>query len=109
MLFANATASFYDGIIQALARIQNIFGGTGIHFTVGETGWPTDQGTDYGALLVGNNYTAAYFQNTVCRMLDDGIDVFFFEAFDDPGKEAVTQNSSDCVLAPLPGKSWGGF
>lgn len=48
----------------------------------------TDGGTDYGAAKAGTSNAAAYHKSGVCGMLDWGVDVFYFEAFDEPWKPA---------------------
>ena len=51
-----------------------------------ETGWPGDGGTDAGAATAGTSNEGAYWKSAVCGMLDWGVDLFWFEAFDEPGK-----------------------
>lgn len=54
-----------------------------IEFWNGETGWPTDGGTDYEAATASTKLAATYYSSGVCGMLDWGINVFVFEAFDE--------------------------
>lgn len=51
-----------------------------------ETGWPGDGGSDAGAATAGTSNEGAYWKSAVCGMLDWGVDLFWFEAFDEPGK-----------------------
>jgi glucan 1,3-beta-glucosidase len=52
----------------------------------GETGWPGDGGSDYGAAIASTSNAASYWKSTVCGLLDWGVDLFWFEAFDEPTK-----------------------
>ena len=99
----NSTASFFDDTAQALGRIQSVSGSTSsIQFMVGETGecilfdslcvadgssgWPT-AGQNYQAAAVGVSQAQQYWKGAVCGMRDWGVDVFVFEAFDEPNKQ----------------------
>ncbi|KAL2843103.1 glycoside hydrolase superfamily [Aspergillus pseudoustus] len=84
----NATATYFDDIAQAKARIEQVAGDSAskIKFGNGETGWPTDGGSDYGAAKAGTKLAQTYYKNAVCAMLTWGIDVFYFEAFDETWK-----------------------
>jgi glucan 1,3-beta-glucosidase len=55
----------------------------------GETGWPGDGGSDYGAATAGTSNAASYWKSAVCGILDWGVDLFWFEAFDEPTKAAA--------------------
>lgn len=61
-----------------------------IEFWNGETGWPTTGGTDYGNAKAGTELAAEYYSRAVCGGLDWGINVFYFEAFDEPWKPTST-------------------
>ncbi|ODV97842.1 hypothetical protein PACTADRAFT_47693 [Pachysolen tannophilus NRRL Y-2460] len=82
---ANASFSFFDDIMQALQVIQTAKGSTDILFAVGETGWPT-QGTSYGDAVPSTANAQTFFEQGVCAMLGWGVDVIYFEAFDEPWK-----------------------
>lgn len=86
---AGAVYTYFDDIQQALGHIQELSGSLNkIEFWNGETGWPTDGGTNYGAATAGTKLASQYFQEAVCGMLDWGVNVFYFEAFDEPWKPA---------------------
>ncbi|KAL1999387.1 hypothetical protein VTN02DRAFT_4585 [Thermoascus thermophilus] len=85
---SNATNTYFDDMAQAIAHIQNLAGDRAkdIRILNGETGWPTDGGTDYGAAKAGTANAQTFYQQGVCGMLAWGVDVFYFEAFDEPWK-----------------------
>lgn len=86
----NSTAGFFDQTLGALHRIQDISGNPDkFHFMVGETGWPADGGSNYGNAVAGTASAQTYFDQAVCRALQEGIDVFWFEAFDESGKGTI--------------------
>jgi len=88
---SNATATYFDDMAQALGHIQDVSGSLdGIHFMNGETGWPTDGGDNMGAAIASTANANTYWKSAVCGMLDWGVDLFFFEAFDEPNKQAAT-------------------
>jgi len=83
----NATATYFDDMQQAIGHIQEASGSLdAVHIMTGETGWPTTGGTNYGAAMAGTTNAQTYWQSGVCGMLDWGVDVFYFEAFDEPDK-----------------------
>jgi glucan 1,3-beta-glucosidase len=45
-----------------------------------------DGGTNYGPATAGTANAQTFWQSGVCGMLDWGVDVFYFEAFDEPSK-----------------------
>lgn len=84
---AGATYTYFDDLQQALAHVQQLTGSLDkIEFWNGETGWPTDGGTNYGAATASTDLAAEFYSQAVCGMLDWGVNVFFFEAFDEPWK-----------------------
>ncbi|KAM3418211.1 hypothetical protein BST61_g4215 [Cercospora zeina] len=85
---------YLDDIQQALGHIQEISGSVdAIEFWNGETGWPTDGGSDYEAAKAGTQNAEAFYQHAFCGALDWGINAFYFEAFDEPWKpESVGDN-----------------
>ncbi|MCJ1357432.1 MAG: glycoside hydrolase 3 protein [Icmadophila ericetorum] len=84
----NATKSYLDDLFQAFSRIQTTAGTTDIEIWTGETGWPSDGGSNYGAAIAGTSNAAEFFNKGVCSSLDWGFNVFYFEAFDEPWKPA---------------------
>jgi len=81
----NASASFFDDIMQSLGAIQNVKNQTDVSFWVGETGWPT-AGKNYGNAVPSVANAAKFWNDGVKAMLSWGINVFAFEAFDEPWK-----------------------
>ncbi|KAA8651999.1 1,3-beta-glucanosyltransferase Bgt1 [Aspergillus tanneri] len=82
----NATNTYFDDMAQAKARVEQSAGGRKVRFGNGETGWPTDGGTDYEAAKASTKFAEEYWKNAVCGILTWGVDVFYFEAFDEPWK-----------------------
>lgn len=77
-------------MMQAFGRIQSISGSiTTPELWVGETGWPTD-GSKYQAAVPGVQSAQTYWSTGVCGMLAWGVNVFSFEAFDEPWKPKST-------------------
>lgn len=84
---ANATSTYFDDIMQAFIHIQGISGSiTTPELWNGETGWPTDGGSNYNAAMAGTNNAIIYWKTGICGMLKWGVNVFYFEAFDEPNK-----------------------
>jgi len=84
---SDAIYTYFDDIQQALTKIQTISGSMDrIEFWNGESGWPTDGGSDFGAAKAGTSLAADYYKKAVCGMLDWGVNAFYFEAFDEPWK-----------------------
>ena len=48
-------------------------------------GWPTD-GTRYGAAVPSLDNASRFYSEGVCGFVDTDVNVFFFEAFDEPWK-----------------------
>lgn len=85
-----------------------------------ETGWPGDGGSDAGAAKAGTANEEVYWNSAVCGILDWGwvdfeyeydiltwcsIDLFWFSAFDEPGKaDAIGDNGQKASE-----KFWGAF
>lgn len=59
-----------------------------------ETGWPADGGTDWGDAHAGTLNQEKYWQDTVCPLLASGLDIYWFEAFDEPGKPSERGNDA---------------
>lgn len=82
-----AEYTYFDDIQQALGHIQQVSGSLDkIEFWNGETGWPTDGGSDYENAKAGTKNAADFYSKAVCSMLNWGVNVFYFEAFDEPWK-----------------------
>lgn len=92
----NATHTYFDDLFRAFTHIQEVAGSTtSIELWNGETGWPTDGGSNYDGAIAGTNNAQTYWKQGVCAMLDWGFNVFYFEAFDEPWKpESVGDNGS---------------
>ncbi|GES59052.1 1,3-beta-glucanosyltransferase Bgt1 [Aspergillus terreus] len=88
----NATNTYFDDMAQAKAHIEKVAGANAknIRFGNGETGWPTDGGSDYGDAKASTALAQEYYKKAVCGMIEWGIDVFYFEAFDEPWKPKST-------------------
>ncbi|OLN86095.1 Glucan 1,3-beta-glucosidase [Colletotrichum chlorophyti] len=101
----NATACFFDSIMQAFGRIQSVSGSTDEpELWVGETGWPSD-GAKYQGAVPGHDNAEDFYSSSVCGMVGWGFNVFFFEAFDEPWKpHAIGQDGSEA-----PEVHWGGM
>jgi len=83
----NATHVYLDDMYQAITHIESKVS-TMPEIWNGETGWPTAQGTDYGAAQGGTDNAAHFYQNGFCSLLDWGFNAFYFEALDEPWKPA---------------------
>ncbi|PLB43770.1 hypothetical protein P170DRAFT_514095 [Aspergillus steynii IBT 23096] len=81
----NATNTYFDDMRQARKRIESK-AGRKVRFGNGETGWPTTGGTDYEKAVAKTEYAQEYWKSAVCGILTWGVDVFYFEAFDEPWK-----------------------
>ncbi|KAB8257648.1 glycoside hydrolase superfamily [Aspergillus pseudonomiae] len=84
----HATKTYWNDTTLALESIEKAAGNNKdkIVFANGETGWPTDGGSDYAAAKAGTQNAARYWKEAVCSMLAWGVDVFYFEAFDESWK-----------------------
>ncbi|EEH08340.1 beta-glucosidase [Histoplasma capsulatum G186AR] len=84
----NATATLFDDMARAMAHIQKVAGSRAkdIYIATGETGWPTDGGSNYGNAKAGTSNAKTFHDKGVCALLAWNVDVFFFEAFDEPWK-----------------------
>lgn len=84
----NATHVYLDDMFQAVTHIESKANGNMPEIWNGETGWPTAQGTDYGAAKGGTDNAESFYKNGFCALLDWGFNAFYFEAFDEPWKPA---------------------
>ncbi|ODM16921.1 hypothetical protein SI65_07886 [Aspergillus cristatus] len=84
----SAPKTYFDDMSQAMKHVQQAAGDNAknIRFGNGETGWPTDGGSDYGEAKAGTKNAEQYWKQGVCGMLAWGVDVFYFEAFDESWK-----------------------
>jgi len=92
--------------MQAFNHIQTVSGSTQTpELWNGETGWPTDGGSSYGAATAGTANAVSYWKSAVCGMLDWGVNLFYFEAFDEPNKpDSIGQDGSAANE-----RHWGAF
>ncbi|PGG96056.1 hypothetical protein AJ79_09744 [Helicocarpus griseus UAMH5409] len=101
----NASATLFDDMTRAMNHIQKIAGprAKDIYIATGETGWPSDGGSNYGAAIAGTENAKTFHDKGVCAMLAWGVDVFFFEAFDEPWKpDSIGDNGESATE-----KHWG--
>lgn len=54
-----------------------------IEIWTGETGWPSDGGSDNRESKAGTAVAASYYRDTICGSVLDGTNIFAFEAFDE--------------------------
>ncbi|KAI5302971.1 glycoside hydrolase 3 protein [Ascosphaera pollenicola] len=80
----NAEKTYLDDMSQAMQHIQNI--APDAYIATGETGWPSDGGSSYGQSIAGTENAKKFHDQGVCAALAWGLDVFYFEAFDEPWK-----------------------
>jgi glucan 1,3-beta-glucosidase len=85
---SNGTKTYLDDLMQAFQHIQTTAGGRdkAPELWNGETGWPADGGSDFGAAKHGTKNSETFFKSGVCGALAWGINAFVFEAFDEPWK-----------------------
>ncbi|KAL9130601.1 MAG: hypothetical protein Q9217_001261 [Psora testacea] len=92
---SNASATYIDDLQQAYGHIQSVAGSTtSIELWNGETGWPTDGGSDYHdpkystTAVAGTKNAQTFYKEGVCGALKWDFNVFYFEAFNEPWKPA---------------------
>ncbi|KAF2771796.1 putative glucan 1,3-beta-glucosidase [Teratosphaeria nubilosa] len=91
-----AVYTYFDDVQQALARIQKISGSIDkIEYWNGEVGWPTDGGSNYGPATASTKLAATFYNQGVCGLLKWGINVFYFEALDEPWKPTSIGKSGE--------------
>lgn len=90
---SNASATYLDDLQQAYGHIQSVAGSTtSIELWNGETGWPTDGGSNYhdnsktGTAVASTQNAQYFYSNGVCAALDWNFNVFYFEAFQEQWK-----------------------
>ena len=90
--YANMMLAQMAAVRAALLRLDSTFTESNLPIVVGETGWPTTGHVD------ATEANAATFISNVVQMAADGlIDVYLFEAFDEPGKQAIPGTLQDKV------------
>ncbi|EPY51431.1 glucan 1,3-beta-glucosidase Bgl2 [Schizosaccharomyces cryophilus OY26] len=82
---SNMTNTFISDTLTALDRVQHVKGTNNVQFLVGETGWPTG-GPSYGEADTSNDIAKQFYHEALCQILKKGIDVYYFEAFDESYK-----------------------
>ena len=61
-----AIYTYFDDVQQAIGHIQEVRGSLdGFEFWNGETGWPTDGGSDYASAKAGTANAATFYQKAV--------------------------------------------
>lgn len=126
-----AHKTYFNDMAGAMKHIQKLTGDKASKIKVinGETGWPTgmffhlqlllgvllyakyffffclDGGTDYEAAKAGTKNAETFWKKGVCGMLDWGVDLFYFEAFDESWKPDSTGDNGQ----PQSEKYWGLF
>jgi len=102
----NMVRSFVDDIAQALTFIESVKDKTSFDFYVGETGWPSE-GASYKSAVCNLQVAASYWQKAICSIRRWGVDVFVFEAFDEPGKPTTASDTG--VQVDGVESHWGAF
>ncbi|KAF2085131.1 glycoside hydrolase family 17 protein [Saccharata proteae CBS 121410] len=94
---ANASATYFSDMASAITHIQTVAGSStnGPEIWNGESGWPTTGGTNYGPAIAGTNNAKQYFQQSVCGMVEWGVNVFYFEAFDEAWKPSSVGDNGE--------------
>ncbi|KAL8739080.1 MAG: hypothetical protein Q9181_000262 [Wetmoreana brouardii] len=101
----NATATYLDDLQQAIGHIQRLAGPNKAEIWNGETGWPGDGGSDYGDAHASTVNEEKFFKTGVCAALAWGVNVFYFEAFDETWKPKSTGDTG----AKGDETHWGAF
>ncbi|KAL8712232.1 MAG: hypothetical protein Q9220_003383 [cf. Caloplaca sp. 1 TL-2023] len=101
----DATKTYLDDLQQAIGHIQDLAGLDTVEIMNGETGWPGDGGSNYGAAQASTANEESFFKSGVCAALAWGIDVFYFEAFDETWKPKSTGDTG----AQGDETHWGAF
>lgn len=100
---ANWTLNFFDSHDVTLKPQSSSSTSYSSSVMISETGWPSAGGTDCGSAATcsqgadaGIDGMNTFLSDWVCSRLDDGVQYFWFEAFDEPWKVAYN----------TPGKEW---
>ncbi|GAM86107.1 hypothetical protein ANO11243_041170 [Dothideomycetidae sp. 11243] len=100
----NSSHVFFDDMMQALGHIQEVSGSLDkIEFFSGESGWPTDGGSNYGAAIASTANAENFYQQGFCGLLNWGVGAFYFEAFDEPWKPNSVGQNGDAEIETV----WG--
>ncbi|KAL8902488.1 MAG: hypothetical protein Q9207_004664 [Kuettlingeria erythrocarpa] len=102
---SDATATYLDDLQQAISHIERFVGVDAIEIWNGETGWPGDGGSNYGNAQAGTLNEKTFFKTGVCAALAWGVNVFYFEAFDESWKPKSTGDTG----AEGDETHWGAF
>jgi len=97
----NATSSVFDSIMQAAGVIQSV--NPKASFAVGETGWPTG-GANYESAVPSVANAENFWDNGVMGLIQWGVNVFFFEAYNEPWKADSNLNGTGATEG-----EWGAF
>ncbi|GLI73801.1 glycoside hydrolase 3 protein [Penicillium ochrochloron] len=102
-----AYQTYFSDMAGAMTHIQKIAGDNADKIRVinGETGWPTDGGSDYEAALAGTKNAETFWKTGVCGMLAWNVDLFYFEAYDESWKPTSVGDNGK----PMDEKHWGLF
>jgi len=120
-VITNASATYLDDLQQAFHEIQSTAQHP-IELWNGETGWPTTGmeynlafpgqvlndwtgGSNYGAATAGTAEAYYFWKQGVCAALNWNINVFYFEAFDEPWKQV----SDGADGTPEDERHWGAY
>ncbi|KAJ5082277.1 Glucan 1-3-beta-glucosidase [Penicillium argentinense] len=100
-----AYKTYFDDMSGAMTHIQKVAGNNADKIRVinGETGWPTDGGSDYEAAKAGTKNAEKFWKTGVCGMLAWGVDLFYFEAYDESWKPDSTGDNGKAMNE----KHWG--
>ncbi|KAI6250709.1 Glucan 1,3-beta-glucosidase [Erysiphe necator] len=84
---ADASSTLFDDIFQAFGHIQNVAGGAdkAPELWVGEAGWPS-AGQRYQNAQPGITEASTFWSQSICGIRMWGVNIFSFEAFDEPWK-----------------------
>ncbi|KAL8955799.1 MAG: hypothetical protein Q9193_006476, partial [Seirophora villosa] len=91
----DATETYLDDLQQAFSHIQDIVGLDTVEIWNGETGWPGDGGSNHGKAQASTLNEEKFFKTGVCAALAWGINVFYFEAFDESWKPKSTGDNGE--------------
>ncbi|KAL8997517.1 MAG: hypothetical protein Q9169_003212 [Polycauliona sp. 2 TL-2023] len=91
----DATETYLDDLQQAIGHIQDLAGLNTVEIMNGETGWPSTGGDDHIDAKAGTENAKTFFTKGVCTMLAMGVDVFYFEAFDEKAKSGSAADTGE--------------
>lgn len=84
---ADSSSTLFDDVSQAFGHIQDVAGGVdkAPELWVGEAGWPT-AGQRYQNAQPGVTEASTFWSQSICGIRMWGVNIFSFEAFDEPWK-----------------------